>query len=410
MTKIRYRVLLVGSLPPPYSGIETANLNFINSGLGEIHDLRVFDAATTRDPSMRGKVAAIQFVSMAVSLVRLVPVLWRFRPQVCVSFMPRNVTGILKWTSYFLLCRLAGSRTIVRFGGTDFDTFMEHAPKAIQVLVRWALRRVDRILVEGESLKSLFLPWVAEERIGIQLNGFDLDTWRQGVEAKPAAETSASETSASESPAGASLKILYLGQVSAAKGVLDILDALGELERRGRLVGVETVIAGPVIEKELNIVHIDNPESTSQSIADRIDTLGLGDRVHFAGEVGWDAKRPLYRDADIFLYPSYSEGFPNAILEAGASGCAVICTPVGAIPDYLTDHQEALLVTPGDSTGLANAIETLRDDPALRSKLSSEIGRFVETRHNFPAFVTAFDGHLTAAATGQRLPDKVPRS
>lgn len=399
MTAVRYRVLLVGSLPPPYSGIETANLNFINSGLGEIHDLKVFDAATTRDPSMRGKIAVVQFVSMAASLARFVPVLWQFRPQICVSFMPRNVTGILKWFAYFLLCRLVGSRTIVRFGGTDFDKFMEDAPKTMQSLVRWALPRVDRILVEGQSLKPLFLPWVPADRIGIQLNGFDLDAWRDGAEEVPGTHTAD----------GAPLKILYLGQVSVAKGVLDILDALGELERRGRLDDFETVIAGPIIEKELNIVHIDNPESTSQAIAERIDLLGLGDRVRFVGEVGWEAKRPLYRDADIFLHPSYSEGFPNVILEAGASGCAVICTPVGAIPDHFNDRREALLVQPGDSPGLANALEELCDDAPLRSQLSSEIKGFVETRHNFPEFVRAFDRHLTAAATGPRLPGKSVR-
>lgn len=396
MTKIRYRVLLIGSLPPPYSGIETANLNFMNSGLGDIHDLRVFNATTTRDPSMRGKVAVIQFVSMAASLARLVPVLLRFRPEICISFIPRNVTGVLKWSAYFLLCRLAGSRTVVRFGGTDFVRFMEDAPRPMQSLVRWALRRVDRVLVEGESLKAQFLPWVAADRIGIQRNGFDLNAWRQGAKASPGNQTSG------EAP----LKLLYLGQVSTAKGVLDILDALGELKRRGRLSRFEMTIAGPVIEKELNIVHIDNPDSTSGAIAGRLELHGIADGVSFVGEVGWEAKHALFSDADIFLYPSYSEGFPNAILEAAASECAVICTPVGAIPDYFTDRREAFLVQPGDSTGLANALEYLCDDPALRSQLSLEIGRFVEEQHNFPAFAAAFSDHLTAAATGQGLPDR----
>lgn len=72
--------------------------------------------------------------------------------------------------------------------------------------------------------------------------------------------------------------------------------------------------------------------------------------------------------SDLFLFPSYSEGFPNAVLEAMALGLPVVATRVGAIPEMVEEGEGGFLVEPGDIAGLVSAITALAKDPILRER------------------------------------------
>ena len=77
----------------------------------------------------------------------------------------------------------------------------------------------------------------------------------------------------------------------------------------------------------------------------------------------------LFRQHAIFVYPSFSDGFPSPPLEAMACGCAVVSTTVGAVPEYATHEENALLCDPLDPSGLVHAVERLLSDPALAGRL-----------------------------------------
>jgi glycosyltransferase involved in cell wall biosynthesis len=84
----------------------------------------------------------------------------------------------------------------------------------------------------------------------------------------------------------------------------------------------------------------------------------------------------LQSRAAVVVLPSHSEGLPVCLLEAMASGRAVVATSVGGIPDVVEDGVTGLLVEPGDVEGLRAALERLLADPALRRRL----GRAARTR------------------------------
>jgi glycosyltransferase involved in cell wall biosynthesis len=69
------------------------------------------------------------------------------------------------------------------------------------------------------------------------------------------------------------------------------------------------------------------------------------------------------------VLPSYLEGLPMSLLEAMAAGLPVITTPVGGIPDVVTDGTEGLLIKPRDAAALARAMATLIEDEAYRLQL-----------------------------------------
>jgi glycosyltransferase involved in cell wall biosynthesis len=74
------------------------------------------------------------------------------------------------------------------------------------------------------------------------------------------------------------------------------------------------------------------------------------------------------RIADLFVFPTLSEGFSKALLEAMAAGLPIVTTPVGAAPDLLRHGENALLVPPADAQAISAAVTTYLRDPALASR------------------------------------------
>jgi glycosyltransferase involved in cell wall biosynthesis len=85
----------------------------------------------------------------------------------------------------------------------------------------------------------------------------------------------------------------------------------------------------------------------------------------------------FFRIADVFTLPSYVEGLPIALLEAMALERPSISTNAYAIPEAVKDNETGLLIEAGDAASLADAILRLKEDQALRRRLSKNGRSFV---------------------------------
>ena len=153
-------------------------------------------------------------------------------------------------------------------------------------------------------------------------------------------------------PFGAPPRMLYHGRVDRRKGVLDFLHALVRLEGawQATISGI-----GPDLEP-------------AKSLAGE---LALGDRVTFTGYADYEAVPDIYRAHDIFVSPTYAEGFSNTILEAMACRHAILsCRSVGVV-DCLRDDENGLLVDAGDIAAQVVGLERLVRDTALRERLAN---------------------------------------
>jgi glycosyltransferase involved in cell wall biosynthesis len=102
-------------------------------------------------------------------------------------------------------------------------------------------------------------------------------------------------------------------------------------------------------------------------LENEIADLGLGDRVHLAGLLGDMPK--VYASLDLVVSTSYSEAMPLAIIEAMASGLAVVSTNVGGNVDIIEAGRTGLLNKVGDVKGTASDILTLMSNPTMRTEM-----------------------------------------
>lgn len=148
--------------------------------------------------------------------------------------------------------------------------------------------------------------------------------------------------------------LLYHGRVDRRKGVLDLLHALHELRQERPALSLVVSGIGPDLEAAKALAH----------------DLGLGEAVSFTGHAGYEEAPDAYRRGDIFVSPTYAEGFSNTILEAMACGLPILSTAVVGVVDCLADDREALLVPAADVPALAAGLRRLLDDRTLRRRLA----------------------------------------
>ncbi|MBO9515225.1 MAG: glycosyltransferase family 4 protein [Variovorax sp.] len=155
---------------------------------------------------------------------------------------------------------------------------------------------------------------------------------------------------------GGPLSLLCVATLTPRKGHALLLDALAGLRDRRWVLhcaGSPTMDPG-----------------CAEAIAQRIDGHRLRDRVVLHGECDARQLEALYARADLFVLPSFHEGYGMALAEALAHGLPVISTTAGAIPDTVP-ADAGLLVAPGDETALRAALARVLDVPAERARLAT---------------------------------------
>ena len=160
-------------------------------------------------------------------------------------------------------------------------------------------------------------------------------------------------------PPDAPARVLAVGRLVEKKG-FDVLVRAFALLRPGRAT-LRLVGAGP----------------QEGRLRDLVDTHGLAGYVELAGTRTHAGLPGEYHRADVVVVPSVvdgagdQDGLPNVLLEAMASGAAVVASDVAAIGDAVEHGRTGLLVPPGDPRALADALAALLDDAGLRRRLGA---------------------------------------
>jgi glycosyltransferase involved in cell wall biosynthesis len=297
------------------------------------------------------------------------------------SLLHVNITGrgsTIRKLVITAIARAVSLPYVLHIHDYDYAADVETRSGPMRRFVRGMFLRASQIIVLGAN---------AERKLRAVLSLQDTRTLVLPNAVPDPHLASRSEVSAATAD---TVHLVFLGYLSARKGVPELLEALATREMAALRWRATLAGGGPV-----------------EAFRARAAALGLSHRVDFPGWIGQSEASALCAAAEILVLPSHAEGLAMSVLEGLAHGLAVVTTPVGAHAEAIVSEESGLLTPPGDVAALAAALVRVVRDPGLRERL--RVGarqRFVD---HFD--VRTYSARLVALHTGLmdgwRLPGEI---
>jgi glycosyltransferase involved in cell wall biosynthesis len=344
----RPRVMIVGPLPPPLGGVQLVIDMQRRSLLAREFDLHVVD---TSKRQLRWAVEAPTWKTPLYFLrdfSRLLRALKRVRPDAALVHAAPSLSFLRDWM-FMVAARLAGAKVICHYHGTLHTRFPSAETRSGRLIGRFLMSAAHRVIVLGPTYqREMGKAWRREDVVWAP-NMADIALFRNMP-----ADTRAPWLARGDKG------VLFVGRLSAPKGIYDLFDAVPlVIERHPE---AHFVLMG--------VAENDALESVVRAEAAR---RGIAPRITFLGSLEGREKAAAFVTSCMIVVPSWTEAFPLVIPEAMASGLPVVATAVGAIPDFVKDGEDGFLVPPRNPGMLAQGICRLLDDEGLRKRIGERV-------------------------------------
>lgn len=352
--------MMLAPLPPPYAGPEVSTRILLEGGLGRHLDLYHIRSNIRTSNARKGKFDAEGIARFCAVLLRSFGILLLKRPAAVYILLSQNRIGFLRDCVYILASRAFGCRVLVHFRGGNFHNFYQSSPPYFKRFIVWVLKQVFCVIVQSDEIGLRFKEIAGDIRVRMLPNCLDfsiIDSLRV-----PAA--------------AAGKRILYVGHLSYAKGFHDLVLTIPEVVRS--FPQAEFWFIGEKLEHERNIIIPVSGERLSES---RRICESHAQNIRIMGVLPNKEMLEAMKGATLFVLPSYSEGFPVAILEAMACGLPVVVSRVGAIPTFVRDGVNGFLIEPGDIKALTKGLLRIMADEPLARQMAAH--NSVSVRQNF---------------------------
>lgn len=338
-------VHIIGRFPPPVDGQSMATQRLAGL-LGATHEVRRVNTSPEASEhvqadvrfdfdKVRHYVRLRRQIRQALRTAPAAPVLW-------ASISPSPL-GHLRDTLTVLPGFQPGQRVYAVIHWGNFDRVFRHRLTALTA--RRMVRRVHGFVFLNDQLAGRCAAWIPDAQRVVIPNTID--------EAVLCTDEEVRHRQARRTDR---LRLLFLSNMIASKGYLDVLDAVGLLHARG-------------LRLHADFVGRWTSDADRVAFAQRVEAAGLrGVVTHHGGLSDRTQIKALYLDADVFLLPSYypTEAQPLTIIEALNAGTPVVVTRHSGIPDMVREHQDALFVPPQAPAAIAEAVQRLADTDAWK--------------------------------------------
>ncbi|HKQ26600.1 MAG TPA: glycosyltransferase family 4 protein [Burkholderiales bacterium] len=344
----RHRLLVTGPLPPPLGGVQLVIDMQRRSLLAQEFDLHVVDTSkrqlrwAVENPTWKTPLYMIRDFS------RLLRALIRVRPHVVLVHAAPSLSFLRDWM-FMVAARLAGAKVICHYHGTLHTRFPSGETRSGRLIGRFLMAAAHRVIVLGPTYqREMGKAWRRDD-VTWAPNMADIALFRDMPADTPAPWLARGDKA-----------VLFVGRLSAPKGIYDLFDAIPRvLERHPE---ANFVLVG--------VAERDALESVIRADAER---RGIAPRLTFLGSLEGREKAAAFVTSRMIVVPSWTEAFPLVIPEAMAAGLPVIATTVGAIPDFVKDGEDGFLIAPKNPQMLAHSICRLLDDEGLRQRISKHV-------------------------------------
>ncbi|MDU1891696.1 MAG: glycosyltransferase family 4 protein [Dysgonomonas sp.] len=334
------KIIRVAAVPTSLDILLRGQLQFLNNYY-EVVGVASPDEDIHRKISEREGIRTIQLkierkISLFKDLKSLINLFLIFRkekPYIVHSLTPK--AGLLS----MIAARAAKVPVRIHtFTGLIFPWKKGFMCKILKLMDRLTCIAATSVIPEGEGVKrDLINSHITNKLSGVlangNINGVDLEYFR------PTSKTSNSTIT----------RFIFVGRIVRDKGIEELMEAFE------RLNNAELILVGS-FEQELDPLS-DNC----------LRWIKRGKNVTYVGFK--EDIRPFLANADVFVFPSHREGFPNTPLQAGAMGLPTIATNICGCNEIITDKVTGLLVEPHNADQLFKAMKLLADNPALRAEM-----------------------------------------
>ena len=299
-----------------------------------------------------------------ISLLKLIRLFHREKPWIVHSMTPK--AGLLCMIAA-KLCRVP--HRIHTFTGLIWPTASGLKRKMLIVTDKLLCSCATIIIPEGNGVKQdLLSARITSKPLNVLANGnvrgIDLNHYRLSDEVVQQAKGLRKDNT---------ITYIFIGRLVADKGITELVNAfvkLNQLHDNTRLL-----LVGPKEQERSPLPsHILRTIESHKSI----EAVGMQHDI-----------RPWLAAADVFVFPSYREGFPNVVIEAGAMALPSIVTDINGSNEIIIEGKNGLIIPSHDSDSLFNSMLRLYSDASLRQSLSRNARDLIADR---------FDCHLVRKA------------
>jgi len=272
------------------------------------------------------------------------------------------------WTGFALAKSLAEIPLVYTCHNGLWAEERVHAQEYVVRLVEgYVMRRSAAVIALNSTMKRSIAAkaGVDKAKIVVMPNGVDTEFFRPGVPVDDVMKRFGLE---------GRRVVLFVGRVTYGKGVHVLLKAFKVLVKR--YPDLKLVVVGPLTDR----FGEEGVSEYARALMAYAERSLPKDSYVFTGAVDRETLRKLYSAAYACVLPSYFEAFGMVLAEAMASGCPVVGSNAGGIPDIVVDGYNGLLFRWGDYADLASKLETLLEDEGLRNIMSANARRYAVER------------------------------
>ncbi len=331
------------------------NVTLITSNSPMNRDIEEFEGVEVISIDMSRKITPIQDLK---SLIQIYLHLLKSKPDIVYSFTPK--AGLLGMMASFF------ARVPKRVHNIVGMPLMEASNKKkilLEYIERLTYSFTTNLFCNSYGLREFINKNLTEREVKVigngSINGVNTEFFRD-IYTKEEKDRLREKLNIKESD----FVLLFIGRVVKDKGVDELLEAFNILNRRYK--NIKLLIVGD-FEADLN--PIDNIEilNSNRNII----------RIEFQKDI-----RPYLSISSLFVLPSYREGLPNSLLEAGSFGVPLLATNINGCNEIIIDGENGILVEKKSIDSLSSGIESLIKDKKLYKKLKSNVRNSIIKRYN----------------------------
>lgn len=349
-------------LPPPYAGPEFVSQYLWDAYSHKHRDAICLNATLRTSNNEKGKIDLKGIWGTLKLYGKFVRALIRHRPRVVYLLFSSARMAFLRDAVNIMTAKAFGCKVVGHYHGGNFHRFFEAQSPRWQQLIRSVLRKIDTIIVLGKNLRPMFQQIDPSLNLAVLYNGL------------PPAQFVFAEKRNEDKD----VKLFFMGHIIFSKGFYDLVLAFNRLKteyqnislhfagsalKRSNAGQIASFLSGQNKEK-----YLENLEVVHGQIDEIVEFPERFGAVNH-GVLDFSNKIDVLSNSDIFILPSYTEGFSMSMLEAMFMGKPVVVSNVGALPEVVHDGENGFVIEPGDVEALQDRLARLIESPELRCKI-----------------------------------------